>query len=78
MSKVNFIVQKTISVKLKGLVRRHKIFEKVSKIKDIHERFQILKKEYKSSLKRDEKLFLWLLSSPEDKLVLFFIYVKEL
>jgi len=50
-------------------VRKSKKLENISSIKNISKRFEILQGEYKTSMKKDEKLFWWLLSDVSDKIV---------
>lgn len=59
---------------------RKKNVENVSNIKNITERFEALKGEYKSSSKFDEKIFWWLVSDVSDKIVisLFFSLFHKL
>ena len=50
-------------------MRKSKKLENISSIKNISKRFEILQGEYKTSMKKDEKLFWWLLSDVSDKIV---------
>ena len=50
-------------------VRKTKTIENISSVTLIDKRYEILKDEFKTSLKKDEKLFWWLLSDFNDKIV---------
>ena len=54
---------------------RKKNVENVSNIKNINDRFEALKGEYKSPSKFDEKIFWWLVSDVSDKIVIQFYFL---
>jgi len=57
------------------MVRKQKKLEHLATMMNINKRYEILRGEYKSSLKSDEKLFWWLLGSDTDKLVIIFVVI---
>lgn len=62
-------LNRSFIILFEDMIRKPNSIENVSSIKNIHKRFEVLKAEFKSSLKSDEKLFWWLIADSADKIV---------
>ena len=56
------------------LIRGNTKIEKLKGLKYLSQKHEVLQGEFRSSLKSDEKLFWWLLSDANDKIVIYILY----